>query len=58
MALEKFKPMMERCSNCLGCRWIPFDKIKSRNLRKTVPVFVIVILIPILLGEDFNWVYR
>ena len=31
MALKDFRPMMERCSNCLGCKWIPFDKIASQR---------------------------
>jgi len=37
MALEEFKPMMERCSNCLGCRWIPFDKIKNQRFAENCP---------------------
>ena len=27
--------MMERCSNCLGCKWIPFDKIQSQRFGET-----------------------
>jgi Fe-S oxidoreductase len=29
--------MMERCSNCLGCKWIPFDKIKSLRFGENCP---------------------
>jgi Fe-S oxidoreductase len=29
--------MMERCSNCLGCKWIPFDKIKSQRFGENCP---------------------
>jgi Fe-S oxidoreductase len=29
--------MMERCSNCLGCRWIPFDKVKSQRFGENCP---------------------
>lgn len=37
MFLEEFRPMMERCSNCLGCKWIPFDKIKSQRFGENCP---------------------
>jgi Fe-S oxidoreductase len=37
MALEDFKAMQERCSNCLGCKWIPFDKIKSLRFGENCP---------------------
>ena len=37
MSLEDFRPMMERCSNCLNCRWIPFDKIKSQRFGENCP---------------------
>ena len=37
MALEDYRPMMERCSNCLGCRWIPFDKIQSQRFGENCP---------------------
>ena len=37
MALEDFRPMMERCSNCLNCRWIPFDKVKSQRFGENCP---------------------
>ena len=37
MSLEDFRPMMERCSNCLSCRWIPFDKIKSQRFGENCP---------------------
>jgi Fe-S oxidoreductase len=29
--------MEERCSNCLGCKWIPFDKIKSLRFGENCP---------------------
>ena len=37
MALKDFLPMMERCSNCLGCKWIPFDKIQSQRFGENCP---------------------
>jgi Fe-S oxidoreductase len=37
MSLADFRPMMERCSNCLGCRWIPFDKVKSQRFGENCP---------------------
>ena len=37
MSLEDFRPMMERCSNCLGCKWIPFDKVKSQRFGENCP---------------------
>ncbi len=37
MSLQDYRPMMERCSNCLGCRWIPFDKIKSQRFGENCP---------------------
>lgn len=37
MSLEDFRPMMERCSNCLNCRWIPFDKVKSQRFGENCP---------------------
>ncbi|MGI6778424.1 MAG: hypothetical protein ACOX7R_10545 [Acetivibrionales bacterium] len=37
MSLEDFRPMMKRCSNCLGCKWIPFDKIKSQRFGENCP---------------------
>jgi Fe-S oxidoreductase len=37
MALEDFKPMMERCSNCSACKWIPFDKMKSLRFAENCP---------------------
>ncbi len=38
MALKDFRPMMERCSNCLGCKWIPFDKIQSQRFGENCPI--------------------
>ena len=29
--LKEYQPMQERCSNCSYCKWIPLDKIKSRE---------------------------
>ena len=37
MALEDFKPMMERCSHCSFCKWIPFDKMKSLRFAENCP---------------------
>ncbi len=37
MALKDFRPMMERCSSCLGCRFIPFDKIKGKRFAENCP---------------------
>lgn len=37
MALEDYKPDMERCSQCSYCKWIPFDHIKSRRFARGCP---------------------
>ena len=37
MALNDFRPMEERRSNCLGCKWIPFDKVKSQRFGENCP---------------------
>ena len=37
MKLEDYRPMMERCSNCLGCKWIPFDKVKDARFGENCP---------------------
>jgi len=37
MSLEEYKPMMERCSNCLCCKWSPFDKVKSLRFGENCP---------------------
>ncbi len=37
MALADFRPMEERCSNCLGCKWIPFDKVRSQRFGENCP---------------------
>lgn len=37
MQLKDFRPMMERCSNCLGCKWIPFDKVRSMRFGENCP---------------------
>ncbi|TXT42151.1 MAG: hypothetical protein FD137_2232 [Spirochaetes bacterium] len=37
MALKDFRPMEERCSNCLSCKWIPFDKVKSQRFGENCP---------------------
>ncbi|MDR1571153.1 MAG: (Fe-S)-binding protein [Clostridiales Family XIII bacterium] len=35
--LEDFRPMMERCSNCLACKWLPYEKIESRRFGRNCP---------------------
>jgi Fe-S oxidoreductase len=35
--LSDFRPMMERCSNCLACKWIPYDKIQSQRFGENCP---------------------
>ena len=40
MTLQEFRPMQERCSNCLNCRWIPFDKVKSQRFGENCPSIV------------------
>ena len=37
MKLEDYRPMMERCSNCLNCKWIPFDKVKNARFGENCP---------------------
>ncbi len=37
MSLQDFRPMMERCSNCSYCKWIPFDKVKSQRFGENCP---------------------
>jgi Fe-S oxidoreductase len=37
MTLTDFRPMMERCSNCLGCKWTPFDKMQSLRFGENCP---------------------
>lgn len=37
MALTDYRPMMERCSNCLGCKWVPFDKVQSLRFGQNCP---------------------
>jgi Fe-S oxidoreductase len=37
MSLNDFRPMEERCSNCLACKWIPFDKVKSQRFGENCP---------------------
>ncbi|HWQ79162.1 MAG TPA: (Fe-S)-binding protein [Anaerovoracaceae bacterium] len=37
MALQDYRPMQERCSNCLSCKWIPFDKIKNQRFGENCP---------------------
>ncbi|MGE5423569.1 MAG: (Fe-S)-binding protein [Ignavibacteriales bacterium] len=37
MSLNDFRPMMERCSNCLNCKFIPFDKVKSLRFAENCP---------------------
>ena len=40
MALIDYKPMMERCSNCSFCKWIPLDKIQSVRYGENCPSVV------------------
>jgi len=35
--LEDFFPMERRCSNCLGCKFVPFEKIKSNRFGRNCP---------------------
>lgn len=37
MALQDFRPMIERCSSCAGCKFIPFEKIKSLRFGENCP---------------------
>lgn len=37
MALEDYKPDMERCSQCSYCKWIPLDHVKSWRFAKGCP---------------------
>lgn len=37
MALEDYRPDMERCSQCSYCKWVPFDKMKSWRFAKCCP---------------------
>ena len=37
MALKDHRAMMERCSSCASCKFIPFDKIKSLRYGENCP---------------------
>lgn len=37
MALKDYRPMMERCSNCASCKFIPFDKVQSLRFADNCP---------------------
>jgi len=37
MSLQDFRPMMDRCSNCLACKWVPFDKLQSMRFGENCP---------------------
>jgi len=37
MKFDEYRSMMERCSNCLGCKWVPFDKVQSRRFGENCP---------------------
>ena len=37
MALKDLRPMMERCSSCAGCKFIPFEKIQSLRFAENCP---------------------
>lgn len=37
MSLKDYRSMMERCSDCLSCKWIPYDKIQSQRFGENCP---------------------
>lgn len=37
MALEDYRPDMERCSQCSYCKFIPLDQIKSWRFSRGCP---------------------
>lgn len=37
MALKDYRPMIERCSSCAGCKFIPFEKVKSLRFAENCP---------------------
>jgi Fe-S oxidoreductase len=37
MALQDYRLMMERCSNCSYCKWIPLDKVASKRFAGCCP---------------------
>jgi Fe-S oxidoreductase len=37
VALEEYRPDMERCSQCSYCKWIPLDQVKSWRFAKGCP---------------------
>lgn len=37
MALKDYRPMMERCSSCASCKFIPFDKVKGVRFAENCP---------------------
>jgi Fe-S oxidoreductase len=37
MALQDFRLMMERCSSCSYCKWVPLDKVKSNRFAEGCP---------------------
>ena len=37
MALNDYRPMMERCSSCAGCKFIPFEKVQSLRFAENCP---------------------
>ena len=55
MALLDYKPMMERCSNCSSCKWIPFDKVKSARFAQIARASLITDLILMLLEVVSRW---
>jgi hypothetical protein len=37
MALADFAAEMDRCSQCSGCKWVPYDQVKSWRFAKNCP---------------------
>lgn len=37
MALIDFAAEMDRCSQCSGCKWVPYDQVKSWRFAKNCP---------------------
>jgi Fe-S oxidoreductase len=35
--IEDFFPMERRCSNCIGCKFLPFEKIRSNRFARNCP---------------------
>ncbi len=37
MTLSDYRAMMDRCSNCSACKWIPFDKVVNQRFAENCP---------------------